>query len=153
MGAFNGMMMLNATHERGSWRDFFLSTAPMMTFGIWVAIQRNALDRRSFIETLLRHARNLALGRKKETLPQGIKKGEPNYGWYAALQVMLFVEFGLAMIPQVWPWLSRQDTNFAKPAVAMTALAATVLSWKYVKESNQSAARAMAAEIKKAVVA
>jgi hypothetical protein len=147
MGAFNGMMVLNVSDVDGSWRDFFLSAGPLLTWGIWVAIQRNALDRRRFIETLFTKLRNLALGRKKETLPQGINKGEPHYGWYVALQVLLFVEFGLAMLPQVWPLLSGQDTNFTRPAVAMTAFAATVLSWKYVRESNQTAARALAAEI------
>ena len=44
--------------------------------------------------------------RMKETLPQGLQKGEPLYRWCVALEVLIFVALAASLAEVLWPWLS-----------------------------------------------
>ena len=70
----------------------------MVTFGIWIALQRDALGRRDKIEDLLTDWKKKMKARKKETLPQGLQKGEPLYWWYAGLEALIFVGLRIGKI-------------------------------------------------------
>ena len=59
------------------------------------------------------------------------------------------LELTTAVLEVLWPWLSGQapDAGFLRPGVSLVAFVTTVLSGKYVKNSNRAAALALQAEI------
>ena len=153
MGAFNGLIWQNTSDVPGSWLDYLRGFLPTFTFLIWTLLQRDALGRRDKIETIRTDWKKKMSARMKETLPQGLQGREPFYWWYVALEVLIFVELAAALAEVVWPWFSGQapDAGFLRPGICLVAFATIVSSWKYVKNSNRAAARALQAEIDAAV--
>jgi len=63
----------------------------------------------------------------------------------------MFLQLSAALLQMLWPWLMGQDTSFLLPGISLVAFGTTVVSWKYVKNSNRAAARALQTEIKRQV--
>src|SRR5437588_8536999 len=80
MGAFNGLIMQNVSDVPGSTLDRMRGGVPVLTFLIWVLLQRDALGRRDNIESVLTDWKKRQ-ARMKESLPQGLKKSDPFYRW------------------------------------------------------------------------
>jgi hypothetical protein len=92
-----------------------------------VVVQRNALARRDKIETVFTDWKKKMMARLKETLPQGLRKGEPLYWWYAVLQTLIFVELAAGLLEVLWPWLSGKEANFLRPGICLAVFTTTVL--------------------------
>ena len=142
-----GLILQNVSDDPNSKLDYLRGYVPLMTIGMWVVVQRNALARRDKIETLFTDWQKKMKARLKETLPQGLRKGEPLYWWYVVLQILIFVELAAGLLEVLWPWLSGKESGFLRPAICLAVFTTTVLSWRYVKASNRAAARAVQAEI------
>jgi len=149
MGAFYGGILQSVRDVPGSIADFLRGCLPIMTLLIWILLQRDALARRDEIETVSTDWKKKIKIRKKETLPQGLHKRDPLYKWYVRLEVLIFFELTVFSAAGLWPWLSGgvPDANFLGPVGTMAGFAASVLSWKYVKNSNRAAAHALQEEI------
>ena len=147
MMAFYGLILQNVSDDPNSKLDMLRGYVPVMTIAIWVVVQRNALARRDNIETVFSDWKKKMKARLKETLPQGLRKGEPLYWWYVVLQIVIFVELAAGLLEVLWPWLSGKEAGFLRPGICLVVFTTTVLSWRYVKASNRAAARAVQAEI------
>jgi hypothetical protein len=144
MGTLNGLSMLTMSHQQNSVVDFLRGLLPMLTMATWMGLQRNALKRDEFI-TLGRYLYDQKSKRMASRLPGGLKKHEPLYGWYIALEVLLFLQIAASMVAVLWPWLTgvATDPTIARPAAAILGFAAIAMSWTYVKRSNREAAQAL----------
>jgi hypothetical protein len=144
MGALNGMSLLTMTHQQNSLVDFLRGLLPMMTMGAWMGLQRNALRRDEFI-TLGRYLYDQKSQRMSSRLLGGLQKHEALYGWYVALEGLIFVQIAASMVTVLRPWLTggATDSTAARPAAAILGFAALAMSWIYVKRSNREAALAL----------
>jgi hypothetical protein len=68
---------------------------------------------------------------------------------YVLTELLLFAQLAAALAHIVWPWLSGQapDEGLLRPLFSIVAFGTVVVSWKYVKNSNRAAARALQGEI------
>jgi hypothetical protein len=144
MGALNGMSLLTMTHQQNSLVDFLRGLLPMVTMGAWMGLQRNALRRDEFI-TLGRYLYDQKSQRMSSRLLGGLQKHEVLYGWYVALEGLIFVQIAASMVTVLRPWLTggATDSTAARPAAAILGFAALAMSWMYVKRSNREAALAL----------
>ena len=85
----------------------------------------------------------------KETLAQGIKRGDVFFWAARVFEILIFVELGASMAAGVWPWISGQQPHggLVQIAAHVFAFGIAVLSWRYVKEANIAAAEALQEEI------
>jgi hypothetical protein len=146
LGPFLGVMAENVS-DYPSVLDRFRGSVPLLTFLLWIAVQRDPLSRRSKLVTLFTNLRKQMLGRKKETLAQGIPKGKPFYWLCAGLEALIFLELTASLVEVLWPCLSGRETGLIRPVISLIAFATSVISWKYVKNANLAAAAALQAEI------
>jgi hypothetical protein len=144
-----GLICQDVTDDPNSLMDPLRGSVPLVTFLFWILFQRNALNRRNYPVTLFANVEKQDLERLKETLPQGIKKGQVFYWAARVAEVLIFAELAVSMGAGVWPWLSGQQTHGGLLQIAPRVLAfgTAVLSWKYVKEANIAAAEAIQEEI------
>jgi hypothetical protein len=141
MGTFNAIVMLNMSDRRNSPADFLRGLLPPLTMMVWIQLQRNALHRTKFI-TLGRYLYDRKDRRMASGLAGGLRRGDPLYGWYIALEGLIFLQIAVSMATVLWPLLrgGATDAAAALPAAAILGLAAALMSWPYVKRSNREAA-------------
>ena len=114
--------------------------APVMAFGTWIAAQTNRLERRNFIQQLFTVPRRQCLSRMVETLPQGMKKGDPLYWWYVGLEGLIFLMGAGNIGVELWWWLHGESTaGWTRIGASLVAFVVTVVSWRYVKAANRAA--------------
>ena len=144
MGTFNGIVMLTVSDRKNSLPDFLRGLLPLVTMGVWHAMQRNALNRKEFI-TLGKYLYDRKDRRLASRLPAGLGRHDPLYRWYIALEGLIFVQIAASMVTVLWPWLTGRaaDPTIARPAAAILGFAAALMSWTYVKRSNREAALAL----------
>ena len=90
--------------------DNVRGSLPGAAFVTWIALQTNRLARRNFIQQLETDPRRLRLSRMVETLPQGMKKGDPLYSWYVALEGLIFLMGAANIGVELWWWLHGEST-------------------------------------------
>ncbi len=146
MVAFQGLLLQNVC-DCPSKLDELRGSIPALTIMLWIAVQRNCLDRRDKIVTLFTDVVKQTARRHKATLPAGLKKGEPFYWWYRILEVVIFLELTAGLLEVIWPWLSGEATGFVRPALVLVAFVTIVLSWQYVKAANRATAAVLQAVI------
>jgi hypothetical protein len=147
-GTVNGIVFMTVSDRPNSISDSLGTGGTLLLMGLLIALQRNALQRRSKIATLFTNVVKQKKVRLKETLAQGIEKHEPLYKWYVAIGWALYFNIARAMAVILWPWLSGDPgATLFRPAAAIVGFAVVVLTWPYVKASNLAAARALQAEI------
>ena len=153
LAAEYGLIMQDVTDDPHSVMDPLRGFVPLTTFVLWIACQRNSLNRRNYSMTLFTNPEKQRLERLKETLAQGVKKGDVFYWAARVLEVLIFVELAVSMGAGVWPWLSGQQRHggLVQIVARVFAFGIAVLSWRYVKEANIAAAGAMQQEIDAAV--
>jgi hypothetical protein len=140
--------MSSSNIDNNPW-DFLRGALILPSYGVLFAIQRRTLLQRTFIVTIFTNVRKLVLGRNRKMLAPGLKKGELGWRWYIAMHIVVFAQLVLALVGQLSPWLSGEDSGFTRPAVALIGFAANVLSWRYVMASNRAAARAIEQEMER----
>jgi hypothetical protein len=145
LGVFYGLVMQDVSDDPNSLIDPLRGGVPLVTFVGWILCQRNPLDRRNHFITIFTDLEKQRLSRQKETIFQGVKRGDPLYWTTRALEVLLFVELALSMCAGVWPWISGQQTHggFLQIGARVLSFGVAVLSWKYVKRANIAAAEAL----------
>jgi hypothetical protein len=64
------------------------------------------------------------------------------------LEVIIFMVPGGSLANELWNWLSgARGGSFLRTEMGVLAFAVSVLTWRYVKQSNRAAARALHAAI------
>ena len=129
--------------------DLLLVFIPMATFIMWVRLQQDAFTRDSRIETVWGDWKEKELARKRENLLKGVDKQDPLYRGYIGLQALFFLLLGMPLAAGLWPWLAGRyaDVDFFRLGFNLGAFGTLMLSWNYVKNSNEAAARALQKEI------
>jgi len=149
MACFEGLIVQNVSDAPGSWIDKMRGFAPLITFGMWIIVQRNSLSRRTRVQSAKTDPAVQDLIQMKERLAQGLKLGEPLYWVCVTLELLLFAEMGFALLERVLPWLTSVTPadGFFPVVSAAVAFSVLVLTWQYVKDMNRGAAKAIQAEI------
>jgi hypothetical protein len=144
-----GLICQDVTDDPNSLMDPLRGLVPLITFLLWILFQRNALNRRNYPVTLFTNVKKQDLERLKETLPQGVKKGQVFYWAARVAEILIFAELAVSMGAGVWPWLSGQQTHGGLLQIAARVLpfGIAVISWRYVKDANIAAAEALQKEI------
>jgi hypothetical protein len=145
MLAFYGLLAQDVTDDPNSKMDWLRGAVPLLTFGFLIIFGRNGLIRRDTVMTLFTCPRKQRLRRLKETLLQPVKRGEPGFWICVSLEFMVFAELAVSMGTGVWPWLSGQQHSggFLQVAAHLIAFGTSVVTWKYIKQSNYAAAEAI----------
>ncbi len=126
--------------------DVLRGFLPGMMFATWIAVQTNRLARRNFIEQLNTDPRRLRLSRMVETLPQGLKSGDPLYYWYIALESLIFLMGGANIGVELWKWLyGEAQSGWWRISTSLIAFVVAVVAWRYVKAANRAAVAAIRA--------
>jgi hypothetical protein len=148
-----GLICQDVTDDPHSVMDPLRGFYPLFTFLLWILCQRNALNRRNYPVTVFTNLKKQEMERLKETLPQGVKRGEVFYWAARFFEVLIFVELGVSMAAGVWPWISGQQPHggLLQITARVIPFSVAVLTWSYVKEANIDAARALQQEIDAAV--
>lgn len=146
-----GLICQDVTDDPNSLMDPLRGFCPLFTFMLWILCQRNALNRRNYRVTLFTNVEKQDMERLKETLPQGLKRGEVFYWAARFFEALIFVELGVSMAAGIWPWISGQQSHGGLMQITARVIpfAAAVLTWSYVKEANIDAAAALQQEIDK----
>jgi hypothetical protein len=142
---FSGVVLSNVTDVPNYWPDFLRGVLPMISFGVWYAIQKDSLGRFNRIRSLFTNVEKVELGRKLANLAKGLRPDEPFYVGYIVLRVFMFVLIGLSIADSVLPWLTGHSpqASLVQSMGAMLSGAASLLSWKYVQEAHRAAAQAL----------
>jgi hypothetical protein len=142
------VVALYTSDVRGSRIDFLRGCLLPFICLLWICVQRNALNRRSKLIIIFKDLAKQALARRLETLPQGLKRHEPLYWWMVVFEVMIFTVPGGSLANELWNWLSgAHGGSFFRTELGVLAFAVSVLTWRYVKQCNRAAARAIKAAI------
>jgi hypothetical protein len=121
---------------------------PGMTFATWIMVQTNRLARRNFILQLGTDPRRLRLSRLVETLPQGMKRGEPLYCWYIGLECLIFFMGAGNIGVELWSWLhGESNAGWWRIGTSLIAFVVSVIAWRYLKAANRAAVAAIKAHI------
>src|SRR5712692_4376537 len=119
-----------------------------MMFATWIACQTNRLVRRNFIQQLETDPRRLRHSRMVETLPQGMKKGDPLYWWYIALEGLIFFMGAANIGVELWSWLhGESQAGWWRIGTSLIAFVVAVVAWRYVKAANRAAVAAIKAHL------
>ena len=119
---------------------------PGFMFSTWIMVQGNRLVRRNFVEQLTTDPRQLRLSRMVETLPQGLKKNDPQYWWYIALEGLLFFMGAANIGVELWNWLHGESpAGWWRIGTALIAFVISVAAWRNVKAANRAAVAAIRA--------
>jgi hypothetical protein len=128
--------------------DFLRGSLPLVQFGIWIALQTDRLTRRNKLVSLFTDPEQQALARKKETLPQGMTKGEPLYWWCITFEVLIFAAAAANIAVELWRWLhGTSQAGWFRIGASLIAFVVAVVSWRYLKAANRAAAAAIQAAI------
>jgi len=121
----------------------------LVLFGLWFAVQAGSFIGRKWIQMLFSKLRKTRLERMYRCLPKGLRKGERRYWSYVILESAIYLVMGISLAEAVWPWLAGDSAqaDVFRAMGSIVAFATSILSWKYVKEANRAAARAILAEI------
>jgi hypothetical protein len=140
-----GLMAQDVTDDPNSVMDWWRGFVPFVTAALIIIGGRNGLIRRDTLTTLFRSPRKQKLARFKETLLQPVRRGKPGYWICITFEYMLFAELAVSMAAGVWPWLSGQahQDSFLQVGTHLLAFGMSVVSWKYLKQANYSAAEAL----------
>jgi hypothetical protein len=145
MLSFYGLIVQDVTEDPASKMDWLRGAVPLLTFGLLIIFGRNGLIRRDTVMTLFTCPRKQLLMRLKETLLQPVKPGQAGFWICVSFEFMLFAELAVSMATGVWPWLSGQQHGggFVQVAAHLIAFGTSVVSWRYLKQSNYAAADAI----------
>jgi hypothetical protein len=129
--------------------DFLRTFIPMHIFIYWFRFQQNPFIRRDHIETIFEDFEKKKKARKRERLIKGLKKGEPFYRTYVALQGVLFLYLSIPLLTNLWPWLSGHQTSLDWFRISFNVVTLVILAWTWndVKDANRAAAGAMQQDI------
>jgi hypothetical protein len=142
---FVGVCFANVTDIPNYWPDFLRTFIPTVSFGVWIAIQKDSLGRFNKIRSLFTDVEKVERGRKLANLAKGLRPGEPFYVGYVVIRIFMFVLIGLSLADAVLPLLTGQSVqaSLVQAVGAMITGAASLLSWKYVQEAHRAAAQAL----------
>ena len=145
---FDMVIMMFVSDQPGSVVDFLRGFLPVPQFAIWIGFQTNRLIRRDYIVRLDTDPVQQARARKKETLPQGMKRGEPLYRWCVTFEILIFAEGAANIAVELWWWLhGTSQAGWFRIGASLLAFVVAVVSWRYVKAANRAAAAALQAAI------
>ena len=83
-----------------------------------------------------------------EPLPQGMKKGDPLYWWYIALECLIFFMGSANIGVELWKWLyGEAQAGWWRIGTGLIAFVVSVIAWRYVKAANRAAVAAIKAHI------
>ena len=130
-------------------RDFLIGFIPPVTFGLWIRLPYDVLSHGDRIEGTFGDHKKKEKARKKESLMKGVDKSNPLYPAYAVMEALFFLLLAIPVAIALWQWLSGRQTemDFLRLASHAVVFGTLVLSWKYVKNSNRTAALALQEEI------
>ena len=143
-----GIVLINASDVPHSLMDWFRGWSIYLVV-LRAMVARNTLNRRTKIQTLKSDPEKLDLKSLKEVLPQDLKRGDPFYWLARMLDVVIFGGLGISLMQTLWPWLSGhpEPGGVLRPLFVIVAFGTVVLSWRYVKQANQTAAELLQKEI------
>jgi hypothetical protein len=128
--------------------DNLRGSLPGWAFVTWILVQTNRLARRNFIQQLETDPRQLRLSRMVETLPQGMKKGDPLYWWYIGLEGLILFMGSANIGVELWSWLHGESgAGWARIGTSLITLVVAVAAWRYLKAANRAAVSAIKAHI------
>jgi hypothetical protein len=142
---FCGVCLSNVTDVPDYWPDALRGFLPVISFGVWIAIQQDSLGRFNRIRSLFTDVKKVELARKLANLAKGLRPGEPFYIGYIVIQIFMFVMIALSLADAVLPWLTGHSpqASLIQAVGAMLSGGASLLSWKYVQEAHRAAAQAL----------
>jgi hypothetical protein len=145
---FLGLVAQNVT-DKHHYPPDFIRAMVVALFGMWFAAQTGSFIGRKWIQMLFSKSRETRLERMYRSLPKGLRKGERGYWRYVILGSTIHLVMGMSLAESLWPWLTGNPTqaDVFRAMGSIVAFAAAALSWKYLKEANRAAARAILAEI------
>jgi len=149
MAAVIGTILIGAPLMPAWFPEFFRGSVPVLTFKIWVVLQRNSLVRHDKTQKLFENPEKTTIARWREDLAKGLSRREPFYWAYRCLEPFFFLQLATPSAVTLWPWLSGRpaDIDLFRLAFNLTAFATLLLSWNYVKAVNRAAAEALQREI------
>ena len=149
MAAVIGTILIGTPLMPAWFPEFLRGSVPVLTFKIWLVLQRNSLVRHDKIQKLFEDQEKKTISRLIETLAKGLSKREPFYWAYRCLEPFFFFQLATPSAVTLWPWLSGRPAEIDVFLLAfnLTAFATLLLSWNYVKAANRAAAEALQREI------
>jgi hypothetical protein len=133
------------------WPDRLRGLSVVM-FGIWWALQKDCLGRFDKIRTLFTDVKKVELRRKYASLAKGLQRGEAFYPGYVAVEIMIHGVIFLSLVDAVLPWLTGHSSapSFIQAMAAIVSAGTSILTWRFVKQSNRVAAAAIQEALAKA---
>jgi len=128
---------------------------PLLTFTLWVRLQQDIDVRDKVVITTLDIDQDKAkvkeTPKKAEYLFKGLDKSHPYYPAYVVLEVLFFIQLLFPVSYQLWQWLHSAPGHMDSWSLLFEGVLsmALILSWRFVKRSNQEAARALWDSVKK----
>jgi hypothetical protein len=145
---FDLVILMFVSDQPNSVVDALRGGLTLATLILWMVPQTDRLARRNKLVTLFTDPEKQALERKKETLPQGMTRGEPLYWWFVTFEVLIFTEAAANIGVELWWWLhGGSQASWFRIGASLLAFVVSAVSWRYVKAANRAAAAALQAAI------
>ena len=123
--------------------DYLRGYVPLMTLGIFVAVQRNGLERMNYLQSLFVSIEERTLASYGRFIPKALRPGEAFHSAAKVLKFSIFAGLGLEVEATIRPWLMGQSNDFFFIAGNIIGLIVCILTFRYVWEANQVTAEAV----------